>query len=74
MGAEGGETESEGGDRGMMSSQVGSGSGPGPVVAGMVLPLGFGAGKDEWRWNDVKYDEHNCVYFGMCVFAVYLDE
>lgn len=34
-----------GGDRGMMSSQVGAGSGPGPVAAGTVLPLGFGAGK-----------------------------
>lgn len=47
--------------RGVMSSQVDSGRGPGPVVAGTVLPLGFGAGTDRWRWNEVKYDKHNCV-------------
>lgn len=30
----------------MMSSQVGAGSGSGPVVPGSVLSLGFTVGKD----------------------------
>lgn len=53
-----GERRGARGDRGMMSSQVTAGSGPGPVAAGMVLPLGFGARKSRWRWNDV---EEECV-------------
>lgn len=51
-----------------MSSQVGAGSGPIPVVAGMVLPLGFGAGKDRWRWNDVEYGEQECVIWYVCIW------
>lgn len=43
----------------MMSSHVGTGRGP--AVAGMVLPLGFGEGKGGWRWNDVEYGEQTCV-------------
>lgn len=67
MGAVRGGQAAKGGGQ-MMSSQVGAGSRPGPVVAGMVLPVGLRAGKD--RWNDVEYDEQNCVFWYLCIFCI----
>lgn len=56
-----------GGDRGMMSSQVGAGCEPGPAVAGMVLPLGAVGKEDACECEDAGMMLNKIVCNLVCV-------